>query len=484
MATLALRAPSKVRLVIVSNRGPFAFQETAEGVKKQWAVSGLVSAIVPLFRSAAGTWVAWGGRYASGKETGITHQEGNLRWLEVPLTRQEVESYYEGFANQVLWPICHNFIEKCVIDSSWWTGYREVNHKFANLTRRVSQEADLIWIHDYHLALVPRLLRQHSFAQERPKIGVFWHIPFPSPDTWEVIPWTREIIEGMLGADVIAFHIPKYVDNFLQCVHSFTEATLLPGGKLIFYQGRVIEVRAIPVGVNQELFASLGQEENLEAQAQLIRQQIGGEKLLLGVERLDYTKGVTDKLLAFERLLEQYPQYRGKVTLVQIAVPTRNEIRPYAELRRKVEALVGRINGRFGTPAWTPVRYFYRSLPQEELAAFYLAADVALVTPLRDGLNLVAAEYVVTKGERNGVLVLSRLAGIACHLKEALLVNPYNQEELVSAMVQALEMPAEEQRQRLQALRQKVTRWTANAWVRSFLRIALEHQAECSVATP
>ncbi|RDV80721.1 alpha,alpha-trehalose-phosphate synthase (UDP-forming) [Ammonifex thiophilus] len=484
MATVALRFPSKVRLVVVSNRGPFVLKETATGVEKQWAVSGLVSAIMPLFRTTPGTWVAWGGRFASEKEAGTTYQEGNLKWVEVPLTRREVELYYDGFANQVMWPLCHHFLEKCVIDPDWWTGYREVNRKFAHLTGKVGYDADLIWVHDYHLALVPSLLRQQAFGKDSPKIGLFWHIPFPGPDTWEVIPWSKEIIEGLLGADVIAFHVPKYVENFLQCVRAFTDATLLPGGKLIFYQGRVVEVQAIPVGVNQELFSSLGKDPEIRRKAELIREQIGGEKLLLGVERLDYSKGVLDKLSAFERFLEKHPEYHGRVTLLQIAVPTRNGIGAYTELRRRVEALVGRINGRFSTPAWTPVRYFYRSFDQKELAAFYLAADVALVTPLRDGLNLVAAEYVVTKGEKPGVLVLSRLAGIACHLREALLVNPYNPEDMVEAIRQALEMPVEEQKKRLQALQQKLARWTAATWVRSFLKTTLEHRAEYSVATP
>ncbi|MDI6631276.1 MAG: trehalose-6-phosphate synthase [Thermoanaerobacteraceae bacterium] len=476
MARLTLQLPSNARMVVVSNRGPFVFEETPGGLRKKEAVSGLVSALLPLFRGVPGIWVAWDGCIASGKEINRAYQEGNLKWLGVPLTQEEVALYYDGFANQVIWPLCHYFIEKCIVNSEWWEGYRAVNQKFAAFSKKASGEADLIWIHDYHLALVPGFLRRRGADGKMPKIGFFWHIPFPGPDTWEVIPWARDIVEGLLGADVIAFHVPGYVENFLSCVASFTDATILPNRRSVLYRGRVIDVRAIPVGVNHELFTALGRDETVREQAGLLRRQIGTEKIFLGVERLDYSKGILERLAAFEYFLEAAPEYHGRVTLVQIGVPTRNGIGPYSDLRRQVEMMVGRINGRFGTPSWTPVQYFYRAFSQRELAAFYLAADVAVVTPLRDGLNLVAAEYVVTRDGGSGVLILSRLAGIAQHLQEALLVNPYNVAETAVAFRRAIEMPASEQQARLEALKQRLARRTANAWVTAFLKVVLEHE--------
>ena len=281
-----------------------------------------------------------------------------------------------------------------------------------------------------------------------------------------------------MGADVIAFHVPGYVENFLSCVAAFiTDAAIFPNRKGVLYRGRTVEVQAIPVGVNHELFAALGRDEAVREQAAALRRQIGTEKILLGVERLDYSKGVFERLAAFEHFLETTPEYHEKVSLVQIGVPTRKGIGAYDELRRQVEMMVGRINGRFGTPAWTPVRYFYRAFGQRELAAFYLAADVAVVTPLRDGLNLVAGEYVVTR-DNAGVLILSRLAGIAQHLREALLVNPYDIAGTAAAFRQAVEMPPGEQQVRLQALKQRLARRTASAWVKAFLKLALEHEAD------
>lgn len=475
---VSFQVPTKPRVVVVSNRGPFVWAKNTGGVEKKVAVSGLVSALLPLFRAVQGVWVAWGGRASLPNEVGFLHQEDNLKWQEVPLTAKELELYYDGFSNQVLWPICHYFTERCVVNPEWWEGYKAVNAKFALFTKKVEANADLIWIHDYHLALLPALLRQRGTEAKTPRIGVFWHIPFPGPDLWEILPWTKEIVEGLLGANFIGFHTPAYVENFLRTAATFTSATILPGGNGLIYRGREVIVEALPVGIDHEFFVGLSRDEKVRAEADQIRAQVGTEKLCLGVERLDYSKGVLERLIAFERFLEDNPDYRGRVSLVQIGVPTRTNVAAYQELRERVEAYVGRINNRFGNDSWTPVWYLSRSYSQRELAAFYLASDVAIVTPLRDGLNLIAAEYVMTRPDNNpGVLILSKLAGIAHYLGEALLVNPYNTTEVAAALHRALEMSQAEKRLRQRVLRQKLMRRTAAAWIRSFLRMALEEEA-------
>jgi len=471
---LSFQLPVKPRVVVVSNRGPFVWTRTAHGIEKRVAISGLVSAVLPLFRAVHGVWVAWGGRASLPNEVGFLHQEGDLKWQEVPLTEEELGLYYDGFANQVLWPLCHYFTEKCVFAPEWWEGYKAVNRKFAFFTRKVDAGADLIWIHDYHLALLPALLRHRGTEGKAPRIGFFWHIPFPGPDLWEVVPWAKEIIEGLLGADFLGFHTPSYVENFFRAATAFTVATILPGQKGLFYRGREITVRALPVGVDHEFFAGLRRDAKVREQAQLIRAQVGTEKILLGVERLDYSKGVLERLSAFEYFLEDNPTYRGRVSLIQIGVPTRAGVGAYEELRRRVEDSVHRINARFGHSSWTPVWFLNRGYNQRELAAFYLASDVAIITPLRDGLNLVAAEYVLTRSdEEPGVLVLSKLAGIAHYLREALLVNPFNVAETAAALRTALEMSAAERRFRQRVLRQRLARHTASAWVRTFVEQAL-----------
>ncbi|RPF49886.1 trehalose 6-phosphate synthase [Thermodesulfitimonas autotrophica] len=476
---LSFQLPVKPRVIVVSNRGPLVWAERCSGTEKKVAVSGLVSALLPLFRTVHGVWVAWGGRASLPNEVGFLHQEGDLKWQEVPLTEEELRLYYDGFSNQVLWPLCHYFTEKCAVEPAWWEGYKAVNKKFAFFTRKVDWGADLIWIHDYHLALLPALLRQRGNEGKMPRIGFFWHIPFPGPDLWEIVPWAKEIIEGLLGADFIGFHTPGYVENFLRAATAFTVATALPGQKGLIYRGREVTVKALPVGVDHEFFAGLSRDTKVREQAKLIRAQVGTEKICLGVERLDYSKGVLERLVAFERFLEENPAYRGRVSLIQIGVPTRAGVGAYEELRRRVEDCVNRINSRFGRSSWTPVWYLARAYSQRELAAFYLASDVAIVTPLRDGLNLVAAEYVLTRSDTDpGVLVLSRLAGIAHYLREALLVNPFNIAEMAAALRSALEMPAAERRFRQRTLRQRLARRTASAWVRSFLQLALEEAAD------
>lgn len=459
------------KMVVVSNRSPYVLS----GGRWQRAVSGLVSCVEPLLKTCGGTWVAWGGR-AEGAPAPVQPPGGSYHVRDVFLSAEEMAGYYDGFANQCLWPLCHSFVEKCSIRADHWDVYRRVNEKFARAAAEVADGEGLVWVHDYHLALVPRLLRRLNASG---RIALFWHIPFPGPDIFRLLPWGRELLSGMLAANLIAFHTDSYVENFIDCVRAFFHAPGKPESDLLIFDGRPVSVRAIPVGVDWQHFDELAKDAAVQARGREIRRVAGAEYVLLGVDRLDYTKGILERLAAYELFLERHPEFVGRVTLIQIGVPTRNGVKAYSRLRRTVEEMVGRINGRFDRlHRAVPVRYLSRPLDERELVAHYLAADVALVTALRDGLNLVAKEFVAARRDQGGVLVLSRFAGAAEDLAAALLVNPYEQEELAGAIHQALTMPAGERLRRMQSLRRAVREKDLHWWWQNTLKYALPARLE------
>jgi len=453
------------KFILVSNRGPYTVKKVDGRYRIERAVGGLVSALEPVARSLPTVWVAWADLPA-GETSCIADQVTEFEWERVALTEEEVDKYYGGFANQALWPLCHYFVDKCRFERCHWEAYTWVNRKFALQAFRHTTGGTLIWVHDYHLALVPHYLRSYGATN----IGFFWHIPFPPPDVLGILPWGREVLRGLLGSDVIGFHVRQYVTNFLQCAETLLNLNVDYDRGLIHYHGRVVRVVALPVGIDASTFATLGKNGDTLKEAAAIRQKVGTDTLALAVDRLDYSKGILERIDALERFWARYESYRGRLSLIQIAPPTRSSVPAYQNLRRQVEEAVGRINGLFGREDWLPVYYYYRSLPQGELAAYYAAADVALVTPLRDGLNLVAKEYVATK-QNDGVLVLSKFAGVAEELREAIVVNPYDADGFGAKLKAALEMPAVERRRRMQVLAEKVKQRDLGWWLGSFITL-------------
>jgi trehalose 6-phosphate synthase len=448
-------------LVVVSNRLPVT--RAARGDEWDLSPGGLVSALTPVLQKRASTWVGWPGP-GRGRAPRRLDSHG-IRLRPVPLSATQVEGYYEGFSNRTLWPLYHDSVRPAEYHRPWWATYVEVNHLFAEAALAEAAPGAIVWVHDYHLQLVPRMLRER-----RPdlRIGFFLHIPFPPQELFAQIPWRRQILEGLLGADVVGFQTLVGARNFSVLCRRYAEAEADRDGLRLF--GRTSRIGAFPISVDtQQLVEIAGRPEVARTVAE-IRARLGNpHRLLLGVDRLDYTKGIDVRLLVFEELLREQRLDPRSCVLVQVAVPSREEVHSYQAVRSEVERLVGSINGAFGQVGRAPVHYLHRSLPLPELIALYRAADVMLVTPVRDGMNLVAKEYVAARTDERGVLVLSELTGAAHELRAALQVNPYDVEGLKDAVVRAVEMPAGEQARRMASLRRIVERNDVHAWARSFL---------------
>ena len=375
------------------------------------------------------------------------------------LSRREVEHYYHGFANRTLWPLLHGLIEQPLFERRWWTAYREVNERFAAVE---AHGGGLRWVHDYQLMLVPSLLRR---AQTGP-IRFFLHVPFPPPEIYARLPWREQLLEGLLGADVVSFHTDAYRDNFLRTCARLREDVRIEGKTIALARRRVLTA-AHPISIDARTLAQDARSNATERHLRGLRAQFGGRRILLGVDRLDYTKGIIERLRTIELLLEERPELRGLFAFVQIAVPSRGEVREYRELRRKVEELVGRINGRFTDPGGdVPVHYLYRGVPYERLLAYYRLADVGLVTPLADGMNLVAKEFVTAQaaGDGAGALVLSEFTGAADELHDALVCNPYDLAGLAGAIELALALDENDRRRRIERMAATITRRDVHWW--------------------
>ncbi len=453
------------KIVVISNRAPYAISSNNGRLELKRTISGLVSAVEPLILERGGTWVAWGGRPMGGESRYALHVppgEPLYRLVEVSLSETERRDYYLGFANNCLWPLCHSFPEKSLFFGNQWAAYRQVNKKFAEAALEASAEGDLFWVHDYHFALVPRMLRDKN---PRARVALFWHIPFPSHDIFSLNPWGREIVGGMLASDLVAFHTKTYVENFIECAKRLLGVSVSSEHSAIYWKGRKTDIKAVPAGVNWRELEDVASSSHVRLKAASIRRKVGAEYILLGVDRLDYTKGILERLQAFELFLKENPQYIGRVSMIQIGVPTRTDVDDYHRLKMEVEKAVGRINGKYDRIGRAiPVRYLCDSFNKEELVAFYLAADMAMVTSLRDGLNLVAKEFVACRLDNSGVLLLSRFTGAAEELKEAVLVNPYYLYGMADAIKTALEMPREQVTMRMTALRRTVKKHDLRWW--------------------
>lgn len=450
-------------LIVLANREPLR----REGERWVPSVGGLTTALLPVLEAQGGVWIAWGEADADAvPRIAYPEAEPRLEVRRLPLSEAEVTGYYYGLANRTLWPVCHYFTEQMDLKRAFYDAYSQVNWRFAGEAAAVYNEGDVVWIHDYHLMLTPGLLRK---ARPGARIGFFFHIPWPAAEVWRVLPWAQELTEGLLGADLIGFHNDEYVKNFLEAAEELAGAEV--HGHEVHWNGREIRVEAHPIGIDTAHFRALSEREAVRAEAEKIRQDVRSEFILLGVDRLDYTKGVPERLLAFERFLELYPDYRGRTTFFQVSAPSRTRVESYRELKRTVDELAGRINGTYMEGDWVPVRYLYRNHTQEELVSLYLAADAALVTPVRDGMNVVAQEFAYTT--EHGVLILSNLTGADRLLEGAFSVNPFDIEGVARTLGQTLELPQKERDTRLAQLKAKVEALDVHGWAERFLR-ALE----------
>ncbi|MFQ5587131.1 MAG: trehalose-6-phosphate synthase [Thermodesulfobacteriota bacterium] len=434
-------------------------------------VGGLVSVLDEIMCQGGGVWIAWGETREAPERIGIPLDNPKYFMHLIQLTDQEVRNYYQGFSNRVLWPLAHYFPDRCHFRGEYWKSYQGVNEKFARVFIGESRGSSHVWIHDFHLTLLPSLLRQkrHDLS-----IGFFWHIPFPSSPIFRVLPWRREVLHGLLGSDLIGFQLRLHAENFLQCVEDVFKLSVDRESYSVKYEGRVIKVGVFPVGIDYDRWNDLASDPANEEKARRIRREIGVEYILLGVDRLDYTKGIWGRLIAYERFLEKHPEYHGRVCMIQITVPSRTRVEEYRILRRQIDETVGRISGRFTTRKWVPLRYLYKAFPVEELVTYYSAADTALVTPLRDGMNLVAEEYVASRMREDGCLILSEFTGAAAILTDAVVVNPYATEDLADAIHECLSMGGAEKRGRMQRLRRAVRERDVYRWCRSFLEKLME----------
>ncbi|HEU5180194.1 MAG TPA: trehalose-6-phosphate synthase [Candidatus Polarisedimenticolia bacterium] len=457
------------RLVVVSNRIPIPVPSGQIG-ELDIPAGGLASALFTALRSRPGSlWVGWNGRIEPRKQLGnvsrFTLRDTEL--LGIPFTQGEVDDYYHGFCNMVLWPLFHSFQDRARIEDREQEAYRRLQHRLAQTLRPLVRDDDRVWVHDYHLIPLGRELRRLGW---RGRLGFFLHIPFPALELWQVLPDPRGFLEALLEYDVIGFQTEGYRDNYLYCCRQELGARW--DERHLSFEGRRQRVGVYPVGINADDFApASGQASGERPRRGVLGKVVRGRRLILGVDRLDYTKGIPDRVRAYERFLKDYPQWKKKVSFIQIAAPSRTAAMQYQEEKRKIEALVGRVNGEMASHDWVPIRYLYKTYPRPELARFYREADVGLVTPLRDGMNLVAMEYAAAQNpESPGVLILSRCAGAARQLPEALIVNPFVPSSVADGLAQALSMPLEERRERHRALLTRIRQHSVSAWGDRFIR--------------
>jgi len=451
--------PNKSKFLVVANRLPV--HRSRDGWKT--SPGGLVSALLPVLRETRGTWIGWAG--VSGPPP-APFELGGFTNVAVKLTKRDLELYYEGFSNRTLWPLYHDVVRTPTFKREWWRSYVEVNRRFAEATAELAGRGAVVWIQDYHLHLVPRMLRE---LRPDLRIGFFLHIPFPPQELFARLPWRKQVLAGTLGADVVGFQTHVGAQNFRRLCSRYLESEV--SGARVSFLDRTTIAGSFPISIDFERFDALARDPGVVARAKELRSALGGRRILLGVDRLDYTKGIDKRLQAFGELLDSGAVTTEDVALVQTAVPSRELVSEYEEQKQLVERLVGAINGRHGTIGTAAVHYIHRNLPPEELVALYVAADVMLVTPLRDGMNLVAKEFVAARVDEPGVLVLSEFAGAARELTQALLVNPYDWDGMAECIRIALALEPAERRRRMRALRSRVRRNDVHAWAQGFLEV-------------
>ena len=454
------------RAIIVSNRLPISVSRVEGDLCVRASTGGLATGLAGVHRARGGLWIGWPGhseRLTPQESANLARQYRELNVVPVELDADDVERYYERFCNGVLWPLFHYLIGQLPLEVEDFELYETINRRFADAVVAAYRPGDAIWVHDYQLMLVPRLVRDRI---PDAAIGYFHHIPFPSSDVFRALPCRDQLLEGIMGANLIGFHTAAYVRNFASS--ALVRLGVSTDVDRMRWQNRTLRMGVFPMGVDAASFDAQSRAPDLLAEVAALRQP-DDVRLLVGIDRLDYTKGIPRRLLAFERLLRDHPEMRGRVRLIQVAVPSRQNVDAYQDYRTQVDTIIGRIHGAFATPSWVPINYIFRSLPACEVVTLYRAADVMLVTPLRDGMNLVAKEFVASRSDEDGVLVLSEFAGADSELAEAVHVNPFDTVTMAEAFHRAIMMPLDERRARMQALRRRVMRFDVHRWADAFL---------------
>lgn len=455
------------RLLLVSNRLPITATLDNGRIEVAPSSGGLATGLRGPHGCGESLWIGWPGalpRLNAAQTRELREHLTRLRTVPVELSQRDVRGFYDGISNGVLWPLFHYVTDRMPVRSDDWAAYVRVNERFADVVAGQYRPGDHIWVHDYQLALVPQLLRERL---PDASIGFFLHIPFPSSDVFSVLPWRDEVLRGLLGADLIGFHTASYLRHFAISVSRFL------GGQLrvdrITFGDHEARLGVFPMGIDAARFAAVAASDAVTKQVETILSEASGRKIIVGIDRLDYTKGIPARLLAIEKLLENNPELHDRIRVIQVTVPSREKLDAYAGLRRQVDEIVGRINSRYATASSVPIHHLYRSLGESEVAALYRAADVMLVTPLRDGMNLVAKEFVATRDDEDGVLVLSEFAGAAAELGGAILVNPHDIDAVASRIADALTMAPPDRRKRMRSMRERVFRADVHHWLDSFV---------------
>ncbi|MDD2283971.1 MAG: bifunctional alpha,alpha-trehalose-phosphate synthase (UDP-forming)/trehalose-phosphatase [Paludibacter sp.] len=456
-----------MKLIIIANRLPLKVSRNnnndLEFVRSE---GGLTTGLDSLEIDMEKHWVGWPGTIADSPEEEILirdHLEA-LKFHPVFLSQEQIHDHYEGYSNSILWPLCHYFYSFIDYNTGYWNGYKEVNRIFCNVALGFIEPGDIVWVQDYQLMLLPQMLRESGTDMN---IGYFHHIPFPTYELMRVLPQRAELVLGLLGADLIGFHTHDYMRHFVSACERILDFRF--DLDQVSLENRIAYADVFPMGINYNVYHEAPLLPEIQQKVRELKDVFGDRKLILSVDRLDYSKGILSRIKGFKRFLELHPEYHEKVSLVMIVVPSRDTVDSYFDLKTKIDESIGAINGRYSSINWTPLYYFYHSFDFNELIAMYHIADVALITPLRDGMNLVAKEYVAAKRDKPGVLILSEMAGAAVELNDALIINPNDTDRIADSICEALEMPEEEQLTCLQHMQRKVAKYTVNYWANNFI---------------
>lgn len=464
-----------MRLMIVSNRLPIVIEQCDDAWRSKPGSGGLVTALAPVLQQVGGVWIGWPGADCAdegGLQAALEQQSRSIGYelKSVSMSPAEIKGFYQGYCNEIIWPLFHDLQSRCNFDPSYWTHYQLVKQRYADVVRAHARADDFIWIQDYHLLGLGRRLREQGVQN---RIGFFLHIPFPPPDIFCKLPWRIDVLEGILHHDIVGFQTPRDLENFLDCLRKLLPAVKRRQRRGVFRclnGGRTTDLGVFPIGIDYGRYADGAGSETTTRDVVSLRRSLGGQQLVLGLDRLDYTKGIPDRLRAFHLALKRCPQLHRKVCLLQVVIPSRESAPEYQDLKGRIERAVAQINGEFTQPGWVPIHYLFRSLEWPELLAYYRAADAALITPLKDGMNLVAKEYCACQVESNGVLILSEFAGAAVQFKQdAVLVNPYDLDGLADAIERAVSMTPAQRRPAMRRCRAMVRRQDVFWWVKRFL---------------
>jgi len=464
-----------MKIIIIANRLPVKIERNEDQFLIERSEGGLATGLGSLETEAEKYWIGWPGIYTDeqSEKDEITAKLHELNFHPVFLSAGQIENYYEGYSNSTIWPLCHYFFSYIEYKADYWETYKQVNTLFCNEALPFIESGDIVWVQDYQLMLLPKMIRN-----EKPNanIGYFHHIPFPSYELFRVLPEREEVLEGLLGADLIGFHTHDYMRHFISAIYRVLDLNCSLDE--INLNDRIVHVDAFPMGINYELYHEAPTLPEVKEKAIMLRQKLGDKSIILSVDRLDYSKGILHRLSGFARFLENNPAYHEKVSLAMIVVPSRDNVGMYADLKMKIDQTIGEINGKYARLGWNPIYYFYRSFSFEELIAMYDIADIALVTPLRDGMNLVAKEYLATKRNNTGILILSEMAGAAIELQDAIIINPNDTDEIEKAILQALTMSDTEEKERLQKMQEKISTHTVKKWANDFVQELVSIKAQ------